>query len=246
MDGDLWARIEPLLVPWPERSPGPRSVADRLCLQGVLYVLHNDMAWQLLTLELGFGRPQTDLPAQPAVVAAGRALRPAAPHPARRMERGRRARPVAGLRGQFPHPRQEGRHRSVTSRLAQGGSRHHVVYDGCVPRSRSSSPRTRQRRHPGPGPGQRHPPAASRTWRRPQALLGSKGSNSNPNRDELRKHRILPVISRKDALNIKGMGRLGYVVEPTGRLQVEGMLSWPIWCSVCFSMCIWIARRGAA
>ncbi|WP_326762827.1 IS5 family transposase [Streptomyces phaeochromogenes] len=38
---------------------GPRSVADRLCLQGILYVLHNDVAWQLLPLECGFGSGQT-------------------------------------------------------------------------------------------------------------------------------------------------------------------------------------------
>ena len=55
----MWALIEPLLPPWPERSPGPRPVADRLCLQGVLYVLCNDIAWQLLPLELGFGSGQT-------------------------------------------------------------------------------------------------------------------------------------------------------------------------------------------
>lgn len=34
-------------------------MADRLCLQGILYVLHNDIAWQLLPLELGFGSGQT-------------------------------------------------------------------------------------------------------------------------------------------------------------------------------------------
>ncbi|MFF3207703.1 IS5 family transposase [Streptomyces sp. NPDC002962] len=59
MDDDLWTLIEPLLPPWPERSPGPRPVADRLCLQGILYVLHNDIAWQLPPLELGFGSGQT-------------------------------------------------------------------------------------------------------------------------------------------------------------------------------------------
>jgi len=57
VDDDLWALNEPLLPP--ERSPGPRPVADRLCLQGILYVLYNDMAWQLLPLELGFGSGQT-------------------------------------------------------------------------------------------------------------------------------------------------------------------------------------------
>ncbi|MER5201486.1 transposase [Streptomyces sp. NPDC002755] len=41
MDDDLWALIEPLLPPWPERLPAPRPVADRRCLQGILYVLYN-------------------------------------------------------------------------------------------------------------------------------------------------------------------------------------------------------------
>ncbi len=54
-----------------------------------------------------------------------------------------------------------------------------------------------------------------RPRRRPEALLGDKGYDSNPNRDELRKRRILPVISRKGAPNIKGMGKLRYVVEQT-------------------------------
>ncbi|MER7554468.1 transposase [Streptomyces anulatus] len=59
MDDELWALNEPLLPPWPERSPGPRPVSDRLCLQGIPFVLHNDMAWQLLPLERGFGSGQT-------------------------------------------------------------------------------------------------------------------------------------------------------------------------------------------
>lgn len=59
MDDELWALTEPLLPPWPEKAPGPRPVADRLCLQGVLNVLYDDIAWQLLPLELGFGSGQT-------------------------------------------------------------------------------------------------------------------------------------------------------------------------------------------
>lgn len=53
VDNDLL--IEPPLPPWPQKSPGPRPVADWLCLQDILYVLHNDIAWKLLPLELGFG-----------------------------------------------------------------------------------------------------------------------------------------------------------------------------------------------
>lgn len=62
------------------------------------------------------------------------------------------------------------------------------------------------------------PPVAGRPGRprrRPKALLGDKGYDSNPNREELRKRRILPVISRKGAPNIQGMGKLRYVVEQT-------------------------------
>ncbi|MFG2441088.1 transposase [Streptomyces sp. NPDC048508] len=60
------------------------------------------------------------------------------------------------------------------------------------------------------------PPVAGRPGRprrRPEALLGDKGYDSNPNREELRKRRILPVISRKGVPNIKGLGKLRYVVE---------------------------------
>ncbi|MFF7876050.1 transposase [Streptomyces californicus] len=46
-------------------------------------------------------------------------------------------------------------------------------------------------------------------------MLGDKGYDSNPNRDELRRRRILPVISRKGSPNIKGIGKLRYVVEQT-------------------------------
>ncbi|WP_443057576.1 transposase [Streptomyces sp. IBSBF 2806] len=49
----------------------------------------------------------------------------------------------------------------------------------------------------------------------PDSLLGDKGYDSNPNREELRKRRILPVISRKGDPNIKGLGKLRYVVEQT-------------------------------
>ncbi|MFF1920974.1 IS5 family transposase [Streptomyces sp. NPDC058221] len=45
--------------PRPERSPGPRPVSDRLCLQGILFVLYNDISWQLLPPELGLGSGQT-------------------------------------------------------------------------------------------------------------------------------------------------------------------------------------------
>ncbi|WP_414170617.1 transposase [Streptoverticillium reticulum] len=62
------------------------------------------------------------------------------------------------------------------------------------------------------------PPVAGRPGRprrRPDALLGDKGYDSNPNRREIRKRRILPVISRKGTPNIEDLGKLRYVVEQT-------------------------------
>jgi hypothetical protein len=58
-------------------------------------------------------------------------------------------------------------------------------------------------------------PRCGRPRRRPDAVLGDKGYDSNPSRRELRRRRILPVISRKGAPNIKGLGKLRYVVEQT-------------------------------
>ncbi|MEU6894881.1 hypothetical protein ABZ934_24375 [Streptomyces sp. NPDC046557] len=51
------------------------------------------------------------------------------------------------------------------------------------------------------------PPVAGppgRPRRRLDALLGDKGYDSNPNRGQLYKRRILPVISRNGSPNIKG------------------------------------------
>lgn len=48
------------------------------------------------------------------------------------------------------------------------------------------------------------PPVAGRVGhprKRPDALLGDKGYDSDPNRQELRKRRILPVISRRTHLS---------------------------------------------
>ncbi len=43
------------LPPWPAKALGPRPVPDRLCLQGILCVLHTGIGWEDLPQELGFG-----------------------------------------------------------------------------------------------------------------------------------------------------------------------------------------------
>ncbi|MEV5927314.1 transposase [Streptomyces cellulosae] len=197
VDDDLWALIEPLLPPWPERASGPRPVPDRLCLQGILYVLRNDIAWQLLPAELGFGSGQTCW---------------------RRLERGQRAGVFAGCGAGFPRPRQKGGADTGPSPVdrRKRGSKHQLICDGRgtplkVITTAANVNDVTQTLALVDGV----PPVAGRSGRprrRPEALLGDKGYDSNPNRDELRKRRILPVISRKGSPNVKGLGELRYVV----------------------------------
>ncbi len=52
-----------------------------------------------------------------------------------------------------------------------------------------------------------------RPRRRPEVLLGGKGYDSDPNRRELRKRRMLPVISRSGTPSIEGPGKLRHVVQ---------------------------------
>jgi transposase len=62
------------------------------------------------------------------------------------------------------------------------------------------------------------PPVAGRPGHprhRPDAVLGDKAYDSRAVHRELRKRRIMPVISRKGSPNIKGLGKLRYVVEQT-------------------------------
>jgi transposase len=59
VDDKLWKLIEPVLPAWPPKSPGPRPVPDRLCLQGILFVLHTGIGWEDLPQGLGFGSGMT-------------------------------------------------------------------------------------------------------------------------------------------------------------------------------------------
>ena len=57
---ELWDTLAPLL---PERPPSPKGgrprVPDRLCLNGVLFVLREGLRWQSLPTELGWGSGST-------------------------------------------------------------------------------------------------------------------------------------------------------------------------------------------
>ncbi|MEU8591594.1 IS5 family transposase [Streptomyces sp. NPDC048664] len=216
VDDELWAVIEPLLPPWPDRSPGPRPVSDRLCLQGILFVLHNDMACQLLPSELGFGSGQTcwcrlDRWQKAGVCDQLHRVLLAELHAAGEFDWSR------ACVDRFPIRAKKGDPTPVRRRST--GGKHHLICDGRgtplkVITTAANVNDVSQTLALVDG----IPPVAGRPGRprrRPDALLGDKGYDSNPNRDELRHRRILPVISRKGSPNIKGIGNLRYVVEQT-------------------------------
>ncbi|MGW6202173.1 IS5 family transposase [Streptomyces sp. NPDC055089] len=220
VEDDLWARIEPLLPPWPERSPGPKPVEDRLCLQGILYVLHQDIAWQLLPLELGFGSGQTcwrrlDRWQQAGVFEQLHRLLLAELNAAGVLDWSRacvdgshiRAKKGGAATGPSPVDRRK------------TGSKHHLICDGKgtplhVITIAANVNDITQTLNLIDG----IPPVAGRSGRlrrRPECVLGDKVYDSRAVRRELRRRRIMPVISRKSAPNIKVLGKLRYVVEQT-------------------------------
>ncbi|MFJ6087985.1 IS5 family transposase [Streptomyces sp. NPDC092369] len=220
VDDDLRALIGPLLPPWPEKSPGPQPVPDRLCLQGILYVLYNDIAWQLLPPELGFGSGQTcwrrlDCGQQAGVFDQLHRLLLAELNAAGNLDWSRAcvdgSRIRAKKRGADTGPSPVDRRKT--------GSKHHLICDGRgtplkVITTAANVNDVTQTLALIDG----IPPVAGQPGRPrhcPASLLGDKGYDSNPNREEVRKRRILPVISRKGAPNIRGLGKLRYVEEQT-------------------------------
>ncbi|MFD5657302.1 IS5 family transposase [Streptomyces hirsutus] len=212
VDDDLWALIEPLLPPWPERAPGPRPVETT----GILYVLHNDIAWQLLPLELGFGSGQTcwrrlERWQQAGVFDQPHRILLAELNAAGRLDWSRACVDGSHIRAKKGVPTPVDRRKT--------GSKHHLICDGrgtplkVITTAANVNDVTQILVLVDGIPPVVGCPGRPRI--RPEALLGDKGYDSNPNRDELRKRRILSVISRKGAPNIKGLGKLRYVVEQT-------------------------------
>ncbi|MFJ3706236.1 MULTISPECIES: IS5 family transposase [Streptomyces] len=268
VDDELWALIEPLLPPWPERSPGPRPVSDRLCLQGILFVLYNDIAWQLLPPELGFGSGQTcwrrlDRWQKAGVFDRLHRVLLAELNAAGELDWSRacvdgshiRAKKGGADTGPSPVDRRK------------TGSKHHLICDGRgtplkVITTAANVNDITQTLNLVDG----IPPVAGRPGRprrRPEAVLGDKAYESKAVRLELRRRKILPVISLKGAPNIKGLGKLRYVVEQTFALlhqfrrlairwerrlelhdALKSVLSWPGRLITGAMLPLWSARAG--
>lgn len=125
------------------------------------------------------------------------------------------------MRGRFSRPRERGGAATGPSPVdrRKAGSKHHLICDGrgaplhAITTAANGNDIT-QTLNLVDG----IPPVAGRPGRprrRPESVLGDKAYDSKAVRHELRRRRIFPVISRKGAPNIKGLGRLRYVVEQT-------------------------------
>lgn len=193
---------------------------DRLCLQGILFVLYNDIAWQLLPLVLGFGSGQTcwrrlDRWQKAGVFDRLHRVLLAELNAAGELDWSRACVDGSHIRAKEEGP---GTGPSPVNRR-KTGSKHHLICDGRgtqlkVITTAANVNDVTQTLALVDG----IPPVAGRPGRprrRPEALLGDKGYDSKPNRDELRHRWILPVISRKGSPNIKGIGKLRYVVDQT-------------------------------
>ncbi|MET7485415.1 transposase [Streptomyces sp. NPDC005538] len=122
------------------------------------------------------------------------------------------------MRGRFPRPREKGGAATGPSQVdrRKTGSKHHLMCDGRdtafhVITTAADVNDITQTLDLVDG----IPPVAGRPRRRPESVLGDKAYDSLAVRREPRCRRLLPVISRKGAPNIKGLGKLRYVVERT-------------------------------
>jgi transposase len=232
----LWARVEPLLPP-PRarrfRHPGRKPLTHRQALTGILFVLKTGLRWNDLPAELGCGsgsRCRRRLAEwQAAGVWAGlHAVLPAELHAAGKIDWSRaaidsshvRARGGGGKTGPSPVDR------------GKPGSKHHALVDARgVPLAAAVTaanvndaaaaeavldavPAVRGRR--------------GRPRRRPRAVYGDRGYDSDPLRRRMRARGGRPRLARRKAPHGSGLGVVRWPVERLfawlhhfGRLRVR-------------------------
>ncbi|MEU9291504.1 IS5 family transposase [Streptomyces sp. NPDC048275] len=129
---DLWVRIEPLLPVRSRRvrNPGRLPLDDRLCMQGILFVLHTGIQWEWLPQELGFGSGMTCW-RRLRDWKRGRYMGAAAPGAADRAASGREAGLVPGGDRRLVPAGTSGRPKTGPSPVdrVRPGSKHHVITD---------------------------------------------------------------------------------------------------------------------
>ncbi|WP_435827299.1 IS5 family transposase [Actinoplanes philippinensis] len=219
IDDELWELIEPVLPPWPEKAPGQKPLPDRLCLQGILFVLYTGIGWEDLPQELGFGSGMTcwrrlERWTEARVFDQVHQILLARLNAANRIDWSR-----AAMDGS--HIRQKGGAGTGPSPVNRGkpGSKHHLLCDGngtpiYVLTSGANVPDISRAVDLLDG----YPPIAGRPGRprrRFDILLADKGYSSAAFRQACRERGTEPIIPKPKTSGIKGLGKLRYVVEQT-------------------------------
>lgn len=185
VDDELWALIEPVLPPWPEGSPGPRPVADRLCLQGCPVRAVHGHHLAAVAARAGL-RLRSDLLAPNRAVDRGRGVRPTAPDTADEAERGWETGLESRACGRLPRAREKRGAATGPSPVdrRKTGSKHHLICDGngtplrVITTAANANDVTQML-----ALVDRIPLVAGRVGhprRRPDALLGDKGYEATP------------------------------------------------------------------
>ncbi|WP_435869690.1 IS5 family transposase [Actinoplanes xinjiangensis] len=220
MDDELWKLIEPVLPPWPEKAPGPKPIPDRLCLQGILFVLYTGVGWEDLPQELGFGLGMTcwrrlERWTEARVFDQAHQILLAKLNAANRIDWSRAAMDGShidakkGGAGTGPSPVNRGK----------PGSKHHLLCDGngtpiYVLTSGANVPDISRALDL----LDCYPPIAGRPGRplrRFDVLLADKAYSSQAFHQACRERGTEPIIPKPKTPGIKGLGKLRYVVEQT-------------------------------
>lgn len=220
VDDELRALIAPLLPVWPLRQRGPKPLPDRLCLQGILFVLHTGIGWEHLPQELGFGSGMTcwsrlDRWCQVGAFEALHHILLARLHAAGELDWSRvcvnasHLKAKRGGSGVGPSPVDRGK----------PGSKHHVVCDGDgVPLKVITTGGNVPDIAVAEALVAAIPPVAGRIGRprsKPDTVLADKGYDSMAFRAYRKRRRIQAVISQRRRRDIIGLGSLHWVVERT-------------------------------
>lgn len=219
VDDELWALIEPLLPPWPERSPGPTLVPDRLCLQGILFVSYTGIGWEDLPQELGVGSGMTCWRRLARWTSAGvfdqvhRLL----------LAELNAAGQICWLRAVLDASHVDAKRGLGTGPSAvnrsKPGSKHHLICNGGgIPMAVITTAGNVNDVTQAVALLDAVPPIAGRQGRprrRFGTVLADKGYDSDPLRRTCQQRRTIPVIARRGTRRITGLGKLRYVVEQT-------------------------------
>lgn len=217
---ELWELIEPLIPKRARRFPGQTASPDRQVLTGILFVLRTGIPWEQLPAELGCGSGMTCWRRLRDWQEAGvwqrlYELLLAKLNGANEIDWSRAARRFGLGPGAFgglkigPSP--------VDRRKA--GSKHHLITDaGGIPLACTLTGANRHDVTQLLALVERIPSVRGkrgRPRRRPGALVGDRGYDSDRYREALRARGISPRIARRQTAHGSGLGKERWVVERT-------------------------------